>query len=295
MFELFFIFCRMRPHFVHGLLFLFLCCKDRKADTTVQKRPDSAGIAATSTRASISAPDTLAGSYITQVTLELPVYSVCAASKYDFEGQTVLKEDSSFYFKGNYLIVMDKRTKKADTVEISAESSSGGFAQILDVTGSLRMRRLMLEVVWPGNSDWYTSTFVGYKGDTLKELFTLENPGGEPVILERKDSGTLAGTISGRDELVYAFESCPITVSLSNFTVDQSLPEKQYIGYETVSTGDIKGWREHSSYTIKAGTKLRVDTLYRSLKMVDLRVADSVVVRVKLEEAKEKIEKNNAG
>lgn len=286
----------MRLYFICVIFLMCFACKGKPSDTGIATAGKGKSPAEdTSVSASVPIPGP-AWKFITRDSLRTPEYSIFAKSKYSVEGASPEKEDGSS-FEGNCLIVVSLTTKKADTVELGTENAFGDQVHIKDVTGDLRMSQLMIEIVWPGDSDWYTSSFAGYKGDSLKELFTLENAGGEAVNLRRKDDWTLSGTVSERDELVYAVEDYPITVSLKDYKVEMIRPEKQYIGYQTVTTDAISGIRvsNKQAFTIKAGTEVRVDTLYRSLGMVRLAVADTVIIQVKVDDADGKIQKNNAG
>jgi hypothetical protein len=198
-------------------------------------------------------------------------------------------------------MVVNKSTGAHDTLKLSATNSLGDGMTIKDVAESLEMgTSLMLSVTWPGDSDWYTTMFIGYKNNTLKEFFAIDNFNRD-VVLERKDKWTLSGFVSNRDELINAFEEdYPVTASLKDYRVRFQQPAKQYIGYLSSALAAIKGYtvspkNDTTNFTIKKGTTLMVDTLYRREKYVSLVVADSIVVRVKLQQAVDKLEKSSAG
>lgn len=110
------------------------------------------------------------------------------------------------------------------------------------------------------------------------------------------------GFMVGRDEIVDNLEyDYPVTVDTNTFEVTNIEPEKQYIGWHTRAMESFRAHRviggqvDSSLVAVKEGAELTVDTLYRVLGKVRLRLTDSVIVEVRTETAKKKLAPNGAG
>jgi hypothetical protein len=244
--------------------------------------------------------DTGRTSFVELAHLDLPGYHFLIKAKMHFPpGYKPEQFEWGLYFEGDYLYRLNKKTKALDSVmiqELDDESPSG--LGITDMTDSLRMKRLLLNITWQGDSDMYTSDFFDCRADSLSELFDIT----QLRSIKRKDQWTLEGFHADRDELVQEGETdYPFTVSLKDYNVIYVNPGKQEIGYPTRALENIKGWRmsrrstDSSAYTIRKGTKVLVDTLYRDGHYVRLKIRDSIVVHVSLDEAQDKLQGNPAG
>lgn|GEM_PF-1171194 len=208
-----------------------------------------------------------------------------------------LREPGTVYPERNLLVVRNKLNSRSDTMRMET-SDQLDDVNIKELSDSLHLPSLFLQIEWTGDSDVPWSEFVGYRSDTLNSLFTIPMV----VSLRRSDAWTLTGFTGGRDELVGNFQyDYPIIVSLKDFSVsEQHLPRVQYIGYSSTALESIKGYRVINSknqipYTIKKGQQVLVDTLYREAGRVRLIVSDSIIIHTRLEEAKGKLQENTAG
>jgi hypothetical protein len=206
-----------------------------------------------------------------------------------------LKWDSSYYFEDNYLIVRQAGRKVADTLILDIDYYDPSDLTIVDMTDSLKFNPLLLQVNWRGNSDIESCQFIGYKGDSLKVLFDLDMV----RKIKRKDANTLSGFYTSRDEVVYAFQDdYPFTVSLPGYEVNYETPSIQHIDYSSEVLTTFKAAKyslQGPLMTIKKGTHLKVDSIYRDTKTVRLLVRDSIPVYIEIENLKEKISANIAG
>jgi hypothetical protein len=233
--------------------------------------------------------------YIERARLELKNYSIAIKSKFILPDE--LKEDSSFYFEQNFLFVYNKTSKRTDSVHLDMDYYSPYRLAIEDLSDSLRFKNLLLQLSWIGDSDMDMYEFIECGNHSLKNLFSVT----DLVTLKRKDEWTLSGFVSGRDELVYSGESdYPVTISLKNNEVKITDPAIQYIGYTSKALKDIRVYRDQaqnktSAYTIKKGTGIIIDTLYRSRNLVRLIVSDSIILYARPDKIKDKIQQNTAG
>jgi len=142
-----------------------------------------------------------------------------------------------------------------------------------------------------------TNELVEYSNGKLTELFSIE----DLESLQRTNEQTFAGLMSSRDELVGDVQhDYPFTVSLKDHEVHMKIPPKQYIGFPSTALATIKGYRvspqnDTVAYTIKKGTAVTVDTLYRPQGIVRLIVSDSIVVRAATRNLADKLRHNSAG
>jgi hypothetical protein len=188
---------------------------------------------------------------------------------------------------GNYIFIYNKTTGRTDSLKLESTDNMEGV-KIEDLTDSLHFDQLSVLLTWTGDSDMDTHEFVQY-GNTFRTVFTADNL----VRLWKKDRFTLEGYSTGRDEIVYhSQDDYPVIISLKTGDVQHPLPPVQYIGAFTTALEDIK---VSSSYTIKKGTELTVDTLYRVSNTVRLIISDSTIIHTKPETLEGKIEVNTAG
>jgi hypothetical protein len=200
------------------------------------------------------------------------------------------------------LIAYNKAAKKADTAWISGRDYEDAELNILDVSDSLQIQPLFLEIVTPTGSDWYDHSFVGYDSGRLKELFQLSNwPNATSLKLYRKDKETIAGSVLQRDDLVAAFEEYPVEVSLKDYKVTFPNVPALPIGWESKVLTGFKARRvgheqwADSIYTVKKGSKVLVDTLYTNLNKVRLVIHDSIILEISRDKLDGKITVNSAG
>jgi len=277
----------MKPFAFYVCLLLIFSCKG-KADKM------AGGITPSVDSTTLSAD---AGKlvYIERAGFRLRNYIVSVKTK--FLLPDTLSEDSSYYLKGNYLMVSDKAGHGADTLLLEASNTSPSDLEIREAPDSLHFKTLVLNIHWRGDSDMRTDVFIEYSNDKLNELFSVD----ELEALQRKDEWTFSGFITSRDELVGAAErDYPFTVSLKDHEVHIENPPKQYIGYPTTALAAIKGYRlsaqnDTVAYTIKKGTTLTVDTLYRAQKRVRLILPDSTIIRAGTDGLADKLQHNTAG
>ena len=217
-------------------------------------------------------------------------------STYD-EKYSSLEDSDNSSFEGNYLFVRRKKDNHTDTLKLESNDQELTDLKIEDLTDSLHFKRLFLNLSWRELSDAPFNELVGYEGDSLRTFVSLYSL----LTLRRKDKFTLKGFVGGRDEVVENFEyDYPITISLKNYSVSDKMPATQYIGFNSIALEKIKGYRMLSPndsipYTIDEDTGVKVDTFYRSKGIVRVVIADSIIVHLKLETAKEKLHHNAAG
>lgn len=207
-----------------------------------------------------------------------------------------LWEDSSFYYKGNFLYFVDKKKKTQDTIVLSYPCGHSADILIKEVTKDLKLTTPLFSIATPECSDYYTTEFIEYNHDTLKDCFAIfdVNPA-EPI---RKDAHTLSGTIMERDDLVWDFYECGYTVSLADYQVIIERPTTQAIHYSTYALEDFTGNRLADStgkYLIKKGTPVLIDIINTETKMARIIVKDSIVVQVPFSVIDGKVRPNAAG
>jgi hypothetical protein len=233
--------------------------------------------------------------YIERAHLELGNYSFAIQTIFDIPD--TIDYDSSLYSTGNFLFIRDKKNDHLDSLKLEIDFYAPANLELKDFTDSLHFKSLVLCVSWSGNSDQPGSEFVEYDGESLEKLFTIDNL----VSLERKDEWTLSGFVAGRDEVVYSGQDdYPITISLKDYKIHTTIPDKQSIGYATVALEDLKAYRsqklnDRSVFLIRKGRELIVDSIYRSQKLVRLIVEDSIILYQRPDVISKTVQHNTAG
>jgi hypothetical protein len=220
---------------------------------------------------------------------------VIANGKIDFE--------CSYGASSSYFVHIDKRTKKTDTVDLGLDDLNRcNDCVIRDITDSLQLNFRIIQIVTPAEDDNYTNSFVGLQNGKFTKIFSIDDIRSSGIRLRRMNEWTLTGESSSRDEIVDGVEdNYPVVVDLRTDSVTYPTLDRQYIGYETFATKAFRAYRviegrvDSSLVSVKAGAAVRLDTLYRDRGKVRLKIGDSVMVEVKVETAKEKLEHNNAG
>jgi hypothetical protein len=171
---------------------------------------------------------------------------------------------------------------------------------IRDMTDSFHLKPLIIQVVAPAEDIYYTNTFLGYKDREFGELFSFDDTEEEGTELHRVGS-KLIGSISGRDDVVENLEEYPIEIDTKTFELRHITPDMQYIGWDSRANQSFRAHRvidervDSSLVAVKEGVEVIVDTLYRKLGKVRVRVRDSVELEIKAETAREKLQHNTAG
>ena len=281
------------------IVLLFFSCKNRTPVTTAG---DPTKIVAKDT-AGDGDQVGYSTKYVEHARLELKDQVITLTSRFAVVDGKV-DEQCHHYASSNYFVYVDKKTGKADTLEAGLENLDGCIACkyiIRDMTDSFQFKSLVVQVVTAAEDIYYTNSFVGYQDGKFQKLFSIEDTREEGIELHRAGS-KLRDNISGRDEVVDNLEhDYPVEIDTKTFEVKNIQPEKQYIGWETTATESFRAHRviggqvDSSLVAVKAGAEVMVDTLYRALGKVRLRVADSVVVEVRVETATKKLGHNNAG
>ncbi|MFI5129011.1 MAG: hypothetical protein ACHQFX_03425 [Chitinophagales bacterium] len=279
----------MRSILLYIILFSIAGCKEqeRKTGSQVNKVESMDSFSVSNDR-----NKTL---YVERARFELKNYSITVRSIFQIPDS--LKYDSSYYFEGNFLFIYDNKTNHSDSLTLELPSYDPVDLTLEDFSDSLHFKTLLLCINWRGDSDQPGSEFVEYNGDSLRKLFTIDNL----VSLARTDEWTLSGFVAGRDEVVYSGQSdYPLKISLKDYEVKITDPDKQSIGYRTVALADIKAYRdrrlnERNAYTIKKGRELVVDSIFRSLNLVRLIVADSITLYARPEVISNSVQQNAAG
>jgi hypothetical protein len=238
--------------------------------------------------------------YIQNARLELKNEVITVTSRYAVVDGKV-DEAGRYGAPTNYFVCLNKATGRADTIEAGLDNLGGGTALIIrDMTDSFHLKPFIVEVVTPAEDIYYTSSFVGYRNGKFQTLFSLADTREEGVELHR-DGLKLKGCVSGRDEVVENLERYPVEIDVNTFEVSNIQPRKQYIGWETTATEPFRAHRvidgkvDTSLVAVEAGAKVTVDTLYRAIGKVRLRLEDSVIVEIRTETATKKLEHNGAG
>jgi hypothetical protein len=186
-----------------------------------------------------------------------------------------------------FLVIKNIRTQKQDTLALTHISDlQDQTADIEDITKTAGFPQLTLLVSWQGEDDNLFSEVVGYRQDTLKELFAIPNPGGMSDSLRRKDKWTLVGHVYDRDDIVaQSHDNYPIRVSLKDYSVQIYSPDTLVINYDTKAKEVIHAHRILASgkqvpFTIRRGARLHIDTFYYKQGIVRLRQDDSIRLTV---------------
>lgn len=278
---------------------IFFSCKNHTSDTT------------TSDTNKIDAKDTVntenesgyPTKYVENARLELMDQVITLISRFAVVNGNV-DEKSQYDASSNYFVYVNKKTGKSDTLEAGLENLGGctGCKYILrDMTNSFHSKTLIVQVVTPSTDIYYTNSFIGHRNGKFQQLFSIDDDQEDGIKLHWEGS-KLTGLICGRDEVVDNLEhDYPVEVDTETFKVTYVRPEKQYIGWNTKATESFRAHRviagrvDSSLVAVGVGEEVTIDTLYRTLGKVRLHVTDSVIVEVKMETAKKKLEHNIAG
>ncbi len=222
-------------------------------------------------------------------------YSAKIKSIYFFPD--TLKYDSSYYCEGVYLFVTRKKNGSTDSIMI--EDGDHPRFEFKNVTEAFHSKTPVFLFASEGDSDQWTTSYVSYKNDSLKDLIDIIDAGGI-VELQWKDEHTMVGSASIRDELVGYGEDCPIRVSLDDYSIyyDTVLLRSYGLTVKTLST--FKGYRlmpneTKTQYKVKKGTEIWIDSINRINRTVTLKIKDTIIVYVPISEIQDKIPVNAAG
>jgi hypothetical protein len=278
----------MKPFVFLACLFLFFSCREKAgnavANAVAGPVHDSASLVSDSGKVV----------FIERAGGQVANYIISVRTK--FLLPDTLSEDSSYYSKGSFLFVYDKNRHSTDTLPLASDPTPVDF-ELQDVSDSLHFKTLVLDIGWSGDSDMRINEFVEYNNHRLTELFSID----ELESLQRINEQTFSGFMSSRDELVENVQhDYPFTVSLKDHEVRMEKPPKQYIGFSSKAFATIKRYRVSAQndtvgYTIKKGTALTVDTLYRVQGLVRLIVSDSIIVQAPVRNLSNKLQHNAAG
>ena len=277
------------------LVLFLISCQTKKDSSPALSVRDSSGNSSSESNGSDMKPLSNFDKYEEKGRLDSKEYLITIQVGSYFSDSVIYS--NSLYPQRNLLIIHNKANNTSDTIKLETSDYLDDVT-IKDLSDSLHFKSLFLQIEWAGDSDVPWSEFAGYLNDTLKSFFTMAFV----ESLQRKDEWTLSGFMTGRDELVGNFQhDYPVTISLKDFVVaDEQRPLVQYIGYETIATEPIKGYKMISKndslpYIIKTGKKVFVDSLYRTAGRVRLIISDSIIVHTKFDEAKGKLQENTAG
>jgi hypothetical protein len=288
------------------LIFLLFCCwliscKDRVVRQTAK---DTAGTASPKDTGS-SDDSTLKPYYIESGRLELPDYSITLTTRYMVPKDS-MKEDITFYLDTTFVTVTRKSSNVTDSLPVSIDGFTPSDEQqqqviIRNLTDSFQIRPLFIQLVTQSTDIYYENTFIGYRNGRLQTLFDVRDTQDSGLSL-KKNGSTLVGFTSGRDEVIDEVEeNYPITIDLKTFDVDQSLPDKQYLGVGTETTAPFSAYRmvngrpDSPLVNVRGGEHVKIDTFYRAKRKVLLIVRDSIKVEIRLETGQKKLRHEAAG
>lgn len=211
-----------------------------------------------------------------------------------FEIWDTVPRPLQYYAPSNCLIVTDRSLQTIDTLwNLYADGRS--TLRVVDVRESLLWDVPLFCLESIGNSDVNEKQFIEYRSGKAKELFSIDNLAG----LKRDTDSTFLGVAICRDELVSKAYECPLTVSLNDYSVEYQIPDVQSINYNSTVVEEFVGYKyidgNRIPYTLKVGTNITVDTLYRSKRLVLLIVGDGGHVIVDVDTIQGKIETESAG
>jgi hypothetical protein len=242
--------------------------------------------------------------YVEQARLEVKDQAITLTTRFGVVDGKVDDQDRHGT-STTYFVYLNKKTGKADTIESGLDdltSCPSCTFIIRDVTESFQLPFLVVQIVTPGEDIYYNNSFVAYKNGEFKKLFKIELDTREKGIVLHRAGAELAGHMAGRDEVVENLEwDYPVTVDTKTFEVTNDKPDRQFIGWPTTVTESFRAHRvvngrvDSALVAVKMGDMVEVDTLYRTLGKVRLRLADSTMVEVKMETAKKKLGHNGAG
>jgi hypothetical protein len=282
----------MKPVFFFVCLLLMFSCKENKDKTTIAP----AGKPVADSVRSSPAPEKIV--YVKKAARKLRHYYITVLSEYHLPEK--LAYDSSTYVKHNFLIVLDENNQRKDTLPISLNGPYFPYIAIKDISDSLHFKTLVIDVDWSSRSDMArvdTSEEGGYfvmshddiiecGKDSLVLLFSVDNMDS----MQRTDEWTISGIVTSYAEATTIGERpYPFTVSLKDHVVHITPPDAEYIGQLDPALDNIQGrllsgQTDTGSFTIKKGEEIRVDTLYRALRLVRVAVSDSIVVQISMDD-----------
>jgi hypothetical protein len=199
-----------------------------------------------------------------------------------------------YYAPSNCLIVTDRSLHTIDTLwNLYADGRS--TLRVVDVREILLWDVPLFCLESIGNSDVNEKQFIEYRNGKARELFSIDNL----VDLKHDTDSTFLGVAICRDELVSKAYECPLKVSHNDYSVEYQIPDVQSINYNSMVVEEFVGYRyidgSRIPYTLKVGTNITVDTLYRSKGLVLLIVGDGGHVIVDVDTIQGKIETESAG
>jgi hypothetical protein len=204
--------------------------------------------------------------------------------------------DSFQYFQNDYLFFTDKKNNKTDSLEVAVDFANPSI--LLDLTDSFHLPWPVFQVITRDEEGRYDNQFMKYSSGRLREPFQMKSLDSTGVHLQKKDEKTLSGTMVHVDEVVHWYENgYPFTIDLDSFDLTRIDPDIHYIGFHTFATQSFKahmvinGQVDEQLMDVAAGDSVIIDTLYRKLQKVRIRVANSVQLEIKVETVKNKIKK----
>jgi len=217
-------------------------------------------------------------------------YSIKLVNYYEMADSTV--EKSFQYFKYARLLFYNGNNKLIDSLQPENIGSNIDYVETVDLTDSLHFKTPFFAIHWTGDSDMPMTTLFSFDSNHLKEVSTIY----DLTTIQRQDAFTLAGTSSHSDEIVYSRQpDYPFTISLRTFQMKEIVPEVQDLDFISETLEPITGKYGNITYTIPAGKKVIVDTLFRKTRQLILIVSDSIRVMVDAKEAANKLQHETAG
>jgi hypothetical protein len=216
-------------------------------------------------------------------------YTVSVSTIYDMPDKP--EEDSSYYRVGNYLYLVNNKTKIRDSIKLDEDPDQ--YVNITDESVLLGGASPLFRISWIGDSDMGMNQYWGLKDASWQMLFDIEYL----VDLKRADELTLTGMVMGRDELVANFEEYPVTVSLKDYEVKIEKPMNQEIGYTTNVLSRFTAYKitDRKPYLLKRGTEITIDSINRKTNSVRIMTKDSTFLIVPFSAIKGNVQVNAAG
>jgi hypothetical protein len=207
-------------------------------------------------------------------------------------------QDSSYYFEGNYLFLTSRKKNTVDSIRLDEPCSYGDRIIIENETTHFEFQTPFFAITTPACSDQHNSQFFEIKNDTLVKRFEIFNY--ISTEWKRKDKNTLSGQVPGRDEVVAATQFYPITINLNDDSETMVMPENQEIGFPSEALESFTGFRisagnVKTTYRVKKGVHLLIDSLNRVTNMVRIVIKDTVIVYVPTSAIEGKVRINAAG
>lgn len=236
--------------------------------------------------------------------IESPQYSISLINEYDFTNGKPHFYDSSQHMEGTFLKILNKTNNKVDTLWLETDSyGDGGHMVVKDLTDSLQVKPLLLELVYYGDDDKIESLFVGYKNNKLKQLFQLEDFGFDTeggVKLVRLNQSTLGTQIGGHVDLTNTAATFSVEIPIKDYSIHYVAA---WVGHITTATRDFTSIRmiddttaSNTEYQVKKGAKVSLEMLYPERHKVRLIISDSIKVLANTKDVKvKKMPNGNAG